>query len=88
MLKREYGCTTRHRHDKHHRRTLRLVSNLVVAHTVVDISGAISSPLEQPFAAYLAQVVDDRIALAILALTIMAGFSMGQGRMITASRVT
>ncbi|KAL9056556.1 MAG: hypothetical protein Q9162_002839 [Coniocarpon cinnabarinum] len=61
---------------------------LVVAYTVVDISSALESDLGQPWAAYLIQVVSKRITLAILAMTIMAGFSMGQACMIAASRVT
>lgn len=62
--------------------------NLVVAYTVVDITGVLDSSVGQPFAAYLAQAVPNRMAIAILAVTIIAGFSMGQGCMITASRVT
>ena len=61
---------------------------LVVAYTVVDIPMALNSDLGQPFAAYLIQVVDTPVALAILSLTIIAGFAMGQGCMIAASRVT
>ncbi|KAF9735755.1 hypothetical protein PMIN06_010005 [Paraphaeosphaeria minitans] len=61
---------------------------LVVAYTVVDIDGVLESELGQPFAAYLTQCLPQRLVLAILALTIIAGFSMGQGCMIAASRVT
>jgi amino acid transporter len=61
---------------------------LVVAYTVVDIGAALDSDLGQPFAAYLMQCMPQKISLAILALTIIAGFSMGQGCMIAASRVT
>ncbi|GAB7356190.1 hypothetical protein MBLNU459_g6776t1 [Dothideomycetes sp. NU459] len=61
---------------------------LVVAYTVVDISGCLTSDLGQPFAAYLTQVLPQRMVLAVLALTIIAGFAMGQGCMIAASRVT
>ena len=61
---------------------------LVVAYTVVDITGVLESDLGQPFAAYLMQCMSRRVTLAILTLTIMAGFSMGQGCMIAASRVT
>jgi amino acid transporter len=61
---------------------------LVVAYTVVDIGGVLESDLGQPFAAYLMQCMSQKLTLAILALTIMAGFSMGQGCMIAASRVT
>ena len=61
---------------------------LVVAYTVVDIDAVLDSDLGQPFAAYLIQCMPQRIVNAILALTIIAGFSMGQGCMIAASRVT
>jgi amino acid transporter len=61
---------------------------LVVAYTVVDIPGVLESELGQPFAAYLMQCMPQKSALAILALTVIAGFSMGQGCMIAASRVT
>lgn len=61
---------------------------LVVAYTVVDIAGVIDSDLGQPFAAYLIQCMPQKITMAILSLTIIAGFFMGQGCMIAASRVT
>jgi amino acid transporter len=61
---------------------------LVVAYTVISIPDVLSSPLGQPFAAYLVQILPQKIVLAILALTIIAGFFMGQGCMIAASRVT
>jgi amino acid transporter len=61
---------------------------LVVAYTVVDIGGVLDSGLGQPFAAYLMQCMSQKATLAILALTVIAGFSMGQGCMIAASRVT
>lgn len=61
---------------------------LVVAYTVVDIDSVIGSDLGQPWAAYLIQVMPQKIALAILGLTIVCGFSMGQGCMVAASRVT
>jgi amino acid transporter len=61
---------------------------LVVAYTVIDIDGALTSDLGQPFAAYLVQVVPQKVAIAVLSLTIIAGFAMGQGCMIAASRVT
>lgn len=62
--------------------------NLVVAYTIIDIGGALDSDLGQPFAAFLDQVLPTNIAITILALTIVAGFCMGQGCMIAASRVT
>ncbi|KAF1989734.1 amino acid transporter [Aulographum hederae CBS 113979] len=61
---------------------------LVVAYTVVDITEALDSDLGQPFAAYLQQCMPQNMAIAILSLTIIAGFFMGQGCMIAASRVT
>lgn len=61
---------------------------LVVAYTVVDISRVLNSDLGQPFAAYLIDCVPKQVALAILSLTIIAGFAMGQACQIAASRVT
>ncbi|KKY26468.1 putative amino acid permease [Phaeomoniella chlamydospora] len=61
---------------------------LVVAYTVIDIESVIDSDLGQPWASYLLQVMPEKTALAILALTIVCGFSMGQGCMVAASRVT
>ncbi|KAE8131944.1 amino acid permease-domain-containing protein [Aspergillus pseudotamarii] len=61
---------------------------LVVAYTVLDIEAVIDSDLGQPWASYLLQVMPQKAALGILALTIICGFSMGQGCMVAASRVT
>lgn len=61
---------------------------LVVAYTVVDIPSVIASDLGQPFAAYLLQAVPQTVTIVILAITIVAGFCMGQGCMVAASRVT
>jgi amino acid transporter len=61
---------------------------LVVAYTVIDIPSVIGSDLGQPWASYLIQVMPQKIALAVLAITIMCGFFMGQGCMVAASRVT
>lgn len=61
---------------------------LVVAYTVIDIPTILESPLGQPWASYLVQVMPRNMALAVLALTIMCGFFMGQGCMVAASRVT
>lgn len=61
---------------------------LVVAYTVVSIEDALADPVGQPFAGYLIQILPANTALAVLALTIIAGFAMGQGCMIAASRVT
>lgn len=59
---------------------------LVVAYTVVDITAALEDPVGQPFAGYLIQILSNEAAIAVLALTIIAGFAMGQGCMIAASR--
>jgi amino acid transporter len=64
------------------------VLQVVVAYTVVDIGAVLNSDLGQPWATYLLQVLPAKTALATLALTIIAGFSMGQGCMVAASRVT
>ncbi|KAF7506213.1 hypothetical protein GJ744_012105 [Endocarpon pusillum] len=64
------------------------VLQVVVAYTVVDIGAVFNSDLGQPWATYLLQVLPMKAALATLALTIIAGFSMGQGCMVAASRVT
>lgn len=61
---------------------------LVVAYTVVDITAVLESDLGQPFAAYLNDILPQKIVIAVLSLTIIAGFAMGQGCMIAASRVT
>ncbi|RHZ63986.1 amino acid permease [Aspergillus thermomutatus] len=61
---------------------------LVVAYTVLDIEAVIDSDLGQPWASYLLQVMPRKTAMAILGLTIVCGFSMGQGCMVAASRVT
>lgn len=61
---------------------------LVVAYTVVDIKAVIGSDLGQPWASYLLQVMPQKTAMAILAVTVVCGFSMGQGCMLAASRVT
>lgn len=61
---------------------------LVVAYTVRDIEAVMNSPLGQPWASYLLQVLPRKTALALLSLTIICGFSMGQGCMVAASRVT
>lgn len=55
---------------------------MVVAYTVVDIGSVLGSNLGQPWAAFLVQVMPQRITMAILALTIICAFSMGQGNMV------
>ena len=61
---------------------------LVVAYTVIDIDGVISSELGQPWASYLLQVLPQQTALAALSLTIITAFMMGQGNMVAPPRVT
>lgn len=61
---------------------------LVVAYTVIDIDAVMDSDLGQPWASYLVQVIPQNTALAILGMTIVCGFFMGQGCMVAASRVT
>ena len=55
---------------------------------MTDIDAVIDSDLGQPWASYLLQVLPQKAALGILGLTIICGFSMGQGCMVAASRVT
>ncbi len=64
------------------------VLQVLVAYTVVDVRAVLNSQLGQPWATYLLQVLSIKTTLATLALTIVAGFSMGQGCMVAASRVT
>ncbi|EXJ88426.1 hypothetical protein A1O1_05356 [Capronia coronata CBS 617.96] len=61
---------------------------LIVAYTVIDIDEVLDSEIGQPWASYLMQVLPKNTALALLAMTIVCGFSMGQGCMVAASRVT
>ena len=61
---------------------------LVVGYTVIDIDAILASDLGQPWASYLIQVMPQKIALAILGMTIVCTFFMGQGCMVAASRVT
>ncbi|CAK7274983.1 GABA/polyamine transporter [Sporothrix epigloea] len=62
--------------------------NVAIAYTIVDIDAALNDESGQPFAAYLLQILGEKAAMACLALTIIAAFSMGQGCMVAASRVT
>lgn len=55
---------------------------LVVAYTVIDIGSVLDSDLGQPWASYLLQVLPQKTALAVLSLTVIAAFSMGQGCMV------
>ncbi|OAL20241.1 hypothetical protein AYO20_11513 [Fonsecaea nubica] len=61
---------------------------LVVAYTVIDIDDVLDSDIGQPWATYLVQILPKNTALALLSMTIICGFSMGQGCMVAASRVT
>lgn len=61
---------------------------LVAAYVVVDIDQVLDSDLGQPWAALLLQCLGQKATLACLSLTIIAAFSMGQGCMVAASRVT
>ncbi|KAI0913474.1 amino acid permease-domain-containing protein [Ustulina deusta] len=63
------------------------VLNALIAYTITDIDAVINTELGQPWAAYLVQVLPQNAALAVLALTIVCAFSMGQGCMVAASRV-
>ncbi|KAI0428385.1 amino acid permease-domain-containing protein [Xylaria sp. FL1042] len=63
------------------------VLNTLIAYTITDINAVINTELGQPWAAYLVQVLPQKAALAVLALTIVCAFSMGQGCMVAASRV-
>ncbi|KAI0886173.1 amino acid transporter [Annulohypoxylon maeteangense] len=61
--------------------------NTLIAYTVKDVGAIINSDLGQPFAAYVTQVLPRNVALAVLAMTLVCAFSMGQGCMVAASRV-
>jgi len=61
---------------------------LIIAYTVVDIPAALASPLGQPFVSYCLQVLTERTALAVTAMSIICAFFMGQGCMVAASRLT
>ncbi|KAI1337186.1 amino acid transporter [Xylariaceae sp. FL0016] len=63
------------------------ILNALIAYTIVDVPAVIESDLGQPFAAYLVQIMPQKIALAVLSMTIVCAFSMGQGCMVAASRV-
>jgi amino acid transporter len=64
------------------------VLQLVIAYTVLDIDAVLTSNIGQPWASFLFQVLPEKTGLAILALTIVCAFSMGQACMIAGSRVT
>jgi len=64
------------------------VLQMAISYTIVDVDAALNADIGQPWAAYLMQCLNEKAALACLALTIIAAFSMGQGCMVAASRVT
>lgn len=64
------------------------ILQVIVAYTVVDIDGVFESSLDQPWASYLLQILPQNLTILILILTTICGFSMGQGGMVAASRVT
>ncbi|KAI0143794.1 amino acid permease [Xylariaceae sp. FL1272] len=66
---------------------LGFILNTLIAYTITDIDAVINTELGQPWAAYLIQVLPRNAALAVLALTIICAFYMGQGCMVAASRV-
>ncbi|KAF2965581.1 hypothetical protein GQX73_g7991 [Xylaria multiplex] len=66
---------------------LGFVLNTLIAYTITDVDAVINTELGQPWAAYLVQVLPQKAALAVLSLTIVCAFSMGQGCMVAASRV-
>ncbi|KAI1391987.1 amino acid transporter [Hypoxylon trugodes] len=66
---------------------LGFVLNTLIAYTVKDVQEVINTELGQPFAAYVIQVLPQNVALAVLAMTIVCAYSMGQGCMVAASRV-
>jgi amino acid transporter len=61
---------------------------LVAAYTLIDIDAILEDEAGQPWAGYLRQILPHNTALAVLGMTIVCGFSMGQGCMVAASRVT
>ncbi|KAH8674203.1 amino acid permease [Xylariales sp. PMI_506] len=63
------------------------ILNCLIAYTVQDVQAIIDTDLGQPWAAYCIQVLPQPIALAVIAMTIICAYSMGQACMIAASRV-
>lgn len=59
---------------------------LVIAYTVTDISAVLDA--NQPWAGYCFQVLNSPTATAVVSMTIICAFMMGQGCMVAASRVT
>jgi amino acid transporter len=63
------------------------ILNTLIAYTIQDVEAIFESDLGQPWAAYLLQILPENTAIAVLAMTIVCAFSMGQGCMVSASRV-
>ncbi|KAG8853625.1 hypothetical protein FRB96_008042 [Tulasnella sp. 330] len=57
---------------------------LIIAYTVVDITGTLESPIGQPFVSYLQQVLNQPTVLAVTSMSIVCAFFMGQGCMVAA----
>ena len=55
---------------------------LVIAYTVTDIDSVLSAA--QPWSGFCFQVLNSQSALAVIALTIVCAFMMGQGCMVAA----
>ncbi|KAI5860669.1 amino acid transporter [Durotheca rogersii] len=66
---------------------LGFVLNVLIAYTIQDVPAAMATELGQPFAGYLIQILPQKVALAVLSMTIVCAYSMGQGCMVAASRV-
>ncbi|KPM42238.1 putative amino-acid permease [Neonectria ditissima] len=63
------------------------ILNTLIAYTIQDVEAIFESDLGQPWAAYLTQILPEPIAIAVLCMTIICAYSMGQGCMVSASRV-
>jgi amino acid transporter len=55
---------------------------LVIAYTVTDIDDVLAAA--QPWAGYCYQVLSEKAALAVVSMTIVCSFTMGQGCMVAA----
>ncbi|KAH8734362.1 amino acid/polyamine transporter I [Ilyonectria robusta] len=66
---------------------LGFILNVLIAYTIQDVEQIFESDLGQPWAAYLIQILPEPIAIAVLCMTIVCAYSMGQGCMVSASRV-
>ncbi|KAF7551930.1 hypothetical protein G7Z17_g4678 [Cylindrodendrum hubeiense] len=66
---------------------LGFILNVLIAYTIQDVGEIFESDLGQPWAAYLIQILPEPIAIAVLCMTIICAYTMGQGCMVSASRV-